>query len=152
MEASETRRGWVLTDYHDPSDIMRSSDVVPIMSEEQLRKVLESLAKLDARVAVLQSPNGSHMSIAIGGPFAGVDFCGSPTVEMPLMGRPQQACTDKEAYFSMEGETIRLPADALMPVSTAIRVLTHFFRAAELPDWIDWVRWHEGGAPWYLDS
>jgi Immunity protein Imm1 len=130
---------WYFTDNSEPEAYRDGSETFPIESEEHLVQVLREYSQQDPRIVVLESPAGAYAFVGIGGPLAGVTYYANPSSGLSVTAKPKEAYADEERWFTAVGEWRRFRAANLMPVDRVIEILTHLFRTANLPDWVDWV-------------
>jgi hypothetical protein len=130
---------WYFTDDYEPEFLWTGTETVRVESEGHLVHLLKSFSHKEPRLVLLRSPQGSLVSIAVGGSLAGVEFYDDPQSGVPVTAKPRQSYSDKDIWFVAEGQPAKGEANTLMPVDQMIEIVTYIYRTHQLPGWVDWA-------------
>jgi hypothetical protein len=142
---------WYLVDGRAPLEEDQEHPRIVVSSEEQLRQELRRLGGLKPAMIGLLSPDGDHLDLALGGPYAGMWWWpsepgGKHAGSRIAISRTPSSPTTLE--FIAEGEATPFEPEELFPVEDVIEAAAFFFREQRLPEWLTWRQWNPATKQW----
>jgi hypothetical protein len=136
---------WKLADCFEPIEEPEDCPVFPFTSEEELRNLLDRFRQRSPSLIILDSPEGEHLKIHIGGPFAGLRWIKG---KVGAFAQADQICCPEGVEFVEEGVENLFQPEELLPVDEVIEGVVYYFKNRRLPDFITWKVWNPATDRW----
>lgn len=130
---------WSMIDQYHSIEEPGEIDSIPLLSEEQLRLLLNRAEQGPPRLLILCHPSFHRLFIGIGGPLAGVLYYDNPKFIDGRFAVSRQYTSAQSVVFISEDCPTTFPAVALMPPSAVVDLVCDFINTGQLSDSVDWV-------------
>jgi hypothetical protein len=135
MEASP--RKVLFVDGRRPIPYRDGSEKFSVESPQELANALTSAAQEPPHVVVVHAANGALIFVGVGGSSAAVTYYAIPKDRRALQARAKEGALDRDTWFISEGEPVNFKH--LLPLETAVKIVTHLTWNSDLPNLVDWV-------------